>query len=254
MNLMHIGKEIFLTALASLPPCGGIARQWDSIETKQRFKKIEGEIRQIWKSIQRNPASPLEGPIRKFTRLIEDNNLMPDFNFRKAESCMILLREISNNSKFGQSNDPLIKYDRCIRIVKNNINTVDLEKELKLVVYELEREDLIFKHASMNSPLGFHAISPKEYFFCRTDSIFQEWSPKHDAKEIVKLLIDGKHDSIAVEKLDVQLKWGPRRLNSAIAFLHLNKLIHKDHDLGGIEYILQWIRLEEETYFFIKSI
>lgn len=246
---MHIGKEIFLTALASLPYLGGIARQWDSIETDQRFKKIEEKLRQIWELIQHNPASPLEVPIRKFTRLIEDNNLMPDFNFRKAKSCMIFLREISNNSKLGQSNDPLIEYDRCIRIVKNNINTEDPEKELKLVVYELERENLIFKHASINHPLGFHAIGPKEYFFCRTDDIFQEWSPKHDAKKIVNLLVDGKHDSIAVEELDAQLKWGARRLNSAIAFLHLRELIHRNYGLGGIKYVLHYIRLAEEAYF-----
>lgn len=257
MSLTNIGKRIVLDALSALPYTGAIAREWDSIENDERFKKIEQKIAEIWDVISKDPQLPLEGSIFKLMGLIENNELVPHFNFRKTESCMVFLKEINTRSELGQANDPTIEYDECIRIVKNNINTEGPEKELKLVVYELEKEDLIYKHADLNSPLGFHAISPKEYFFCKTDSVFQKWDPRCDAKEIVKLLINDDQDSVSIEKLDVRLEWGPRRLNSAIAFLYLNALIHHDFDLGEImgriDYVLLWIRLTEEAYFFLDN-
>ncbi len=176
-----------------------------------------------------------------------------NFDFQKSESCMIFLKEINTRSKLGQANDPFIKYDECIKIVKDNINTDDPEKELELIVYELVKEGLIYKRIDTSSRLGFAGIGPTEYFFCKTDSIFQKWDPKSDAKEIVKLFIKNNQDSATTEELDRKLKWGPRRLNSAIVFLYSNKSIQTKRELGGTKYVLQWIRLTEEAYFFIEK-
>lgn len=243
---LNIGKRILRDALCTIPYTGAIAREWDSFENDKRFKKMEQDI-------AKNPQLPLEGSIHKIIRLIKNNELVPDFDFRKAESCMILLKEINTRSKLGLTNDPFIKYEECIRIVKDNINTDDPEKELKLVVYELEKEDLIYKRIDMSSRLGFAGIGPTEYFFCKTDIIFQKWDPKSDAKEIVKLFIKNNQDSATTEELDRKLKWRLRRLNSAIVFLYSNKSIQTKRELGGTKYVLQWIRLTEEAYFFIEK-
>ncbi len=251
MDTKYIGKQIILNILTEIPFAGWIARQWDSIETDRRFKKIEQEITQIWEIVGNNPEASIEPVLYRFMDLIESNELVPSLDFRKTKSCMIFLREISNRSELGQPNDPVIEYDECINIVKDNIDDKDSERELKLVVYELEKKDLIYKHASGNSPLGFSSIGPKEYFFCKTDSIFQNWHPRYDAKEICNLGVN--KDQLSVQEIDGQLKWGPRRLNSAIAFLHLEGLIHHDSDLGGIKYVLPWIRFTEEAYFFLDS-
>jgi len=248
MEFKEIGKRIIQDLLASLPYGGGLATEWIRIETDSRIRKIEEKI-------GKSPQPPFENYLLEFLRAVEDGKLLPDLKFRKAEACVILLKELNNKSKLAQPNDPVIEYNECVKIIKNKIKNEDtkVEEQLRLVVYELERKDLIHKHADANSLLGFHAISPKEYFFCRTDSIFQDWNPQEDAKEIVRFLINSKKNSISIEKLDAHFGWGPRRLNSAIAFLHKEKLIHKDYNLGGIKYILPRIRLSEEAHFFLKE-
>lgn len=215
MNPRDVGKRMVLDLLSTLPYTGAI----------------------------------VEGSVRELMRLIESSELVPHSHFRKVESCMVFLKEINTRSELGQANDPLIEYDECIGMAKNSTHTEDPEEELELVVFELENEDLIYKLVSASSPLGFHAIGPKEYFFCKTDSVFQKWDPRRDAEEIVKLLVSDDEDSVSTEELDAQLEWGPRRLNSATASLDLADMIHHDHDLGGPRYVLPWIRLTEEAYF-----
>jgi len=255
MDIKEIGKRILQDALSILPYTPFIVVEWTRIENDKKFKEIEGEIKKIWEAIGKFSWKRLEVYILRLFKLLEDNNLLTTFNFRLSEACIGLAKEINNKSKLAQPNDPVIEYNECVKIIKNKIKDKDtkVEEQLRLIVYELERKDLIHKHADVNSPLGFHAISPKEYFFCRTDSIFQDWNPQEDAKEIVRFLINSKKNSISIEKLDAHFGWGPRRLNSAIAFLHKEKLIHKDYNLGGIKYILPRIRLSEEAHFFLKE-
>ena len=92
---------------------------------------------------------------------------------------------------------------------------------MRLVVHELEKEDLIYKHADLRSPSGYSSIGPKRYFFCRTDAIFQSWNPADDAREVVKFLLNVGQEAVSIAKLDAELVWGPRRLNPALAFLYL---------------------------------
>lgn len=42
---------------------------------------------------------------------MRSNELVPDLNFRKVESCMGLLKEINIRSELGQIHDPIISYD-----------------------------------------------------------------------------------------------------------------------------------------------
>ena len=181
-------------------------------------------------------------------RIVEHNGMVPAVQFRKAESCMLLLKQLSQNSELGQANDPLIKYDDCLQLIREKIDGENGKKELGLAIYELEKSGLIYKHVSVNSPFGWHTIGPREYFFCMTDHIFQNWNPKTDGKSVIRLLL-GRNDIAAnLEELDKGLGWGPRRLNSALAFLYMNNLIHHNYELGGIKYVLPWARLTEEAH------
>ncbi|HHT9124900.1 MAG TPA: hypothetical protein ACFYD6_03675 [Candidatus Brocadiia bacterium] len=239
--------DIFLDVLSFVPNMGPIVRKLDSIKNDLKLKDVKYEIEKIWNVIDKNPLLSFEVPILKSLKLIENNELVPNFNFRKAESCMALLKEINVRSKFGRENDPFIECNECIRIIKNNIPTVEgPEKELKLVVHELEKEDLIHRHP-------YAIISPKKYFFCKTDRLFQKWDPVQDAKKVVELLVDNKQDSASPEYVDRQFKWGPRRLNSAIAYLHLKKRIEHNIKPESGEYFLPLLKLTREAYFFIEN-
>jgi|GEM_PF-4909656 len=251
-NLRDIGKRLLLDGLASAPYTGGLAREWDSIENNKRFEKIERRISEILEAIGKDPERRLESAILKVLNLMETAKLLSVHQLRKAESCMILLREINQRSESGKANDPFIAYDECMKIAKG-FRVEDPEDELRLVLYELERQDLVYRHESATAQSGYSSISPKEYFFCRTDSIFQKWNPEDDAVGVIRFLVGESEQSIVSKTLDIQFKWGARRLNSVIAYLHLHGLIHADSRLGGIDYVLDSFRLTEEARFFLNN-
>lgn len=251
MNYKYVGKELLLDFLSGVPIFSVLARQIDSIASEKRFREIGEEIHHLENLIKMAHGVPNEGIISEALTLIEKVGSVKDFNFRKMKGCLAVMREINIRSKMGYANDPLIEYEECLKILKGQGNSKDLNKEFELVAYELEKEDLIYKHPSVSSPIGFHAISPQDYFFCRTDNIFQKWHPSEDADVVIDHMIKTKEENISLLELDKLLGWGPRRLNSAIAWLDYNGLIKKDYDFGsGIStgYVLWWIRLSEEAY------
>jgi hypothetical protein len=148
MNIRDIGKRIMLDFFASFPWTGAIAREWDTIENGARFKKIESEISEILDRVGRNAPVPLEDSAQELLRIVENNGLAPGVQFRKAELCMLLLKQLSNRSELGQANDPRIEYNECVQIVSDKINGENAQKELGLAVYELEKSALIYKHIS----------------------------------------------------------------------------------------------------------
>ncbi len=243
MDFTKFGKRALLDALSTLPYTGAFAREWDSIETDRRFKAIEQEISQLWEAVGRDSKLPVEESVLKTFHLIETSGLAPNFQFRRAESCMALMGKLSRQSKLGQEADPALGYDECLSIVRSLSGAESATKELEVVVYELQKADLIHRLPSGNAPKGWHAISPKDFFFCRTDRLFQPWDPSLDAMELIVVLISKTDESANLAELDSHFGWGPRRLNSAVAFLHQNDLIHHNYHLGGIEYVLQWVRL-----------
>jgi hypothetical protein len=247
VTIQDIGKRILLDFFASFPWTGAIAREWDSIENNARFKQIEQEINGIWETVGKDPLH-VDKSARQFLRTVQASGLAPEFQFRKSESCILLLKYLSDKSDLGQSNDPLMKQEECLQIIAESIGEDGAEKELRLAVYELEKARLIYKHASVNSSMGWHAIGPREYFFCSTDHLFQTWNPKSDAEAVIRFLLDRNEDAFNLEELDSALQWGPRRLNSAVAWLYMQGLIDRNYHLGGIKYVLPWMRLTEEAH------
>jgi hypothetical protein len=248
METKRMAKRILLDLFSALPYTGVIVHEWDSIENDKRFIKIEKDIDRIFEMIENPSRLHLEEPIIKLLMLIDNEHLLPNFNFKKMASCLAIIKEVNLRSIYGQAVDPFIELEDLVKIIEAIDNTKNPLDEIKLAVYELKKNDLIYDAPDARSPLGFHAIYPKEYFFCKTDCMYQSWDPKSDALEIIKLLIAEKDGMMSVENIDTAFTWGPRRLNSSIALLYLNGLINRQHELGGVKYILPWLWLTEEAY------
>ena len=155
------------------------------------------------------------------------------------------MRELNLKSQYGQDHDPIIECEQCLSLLRDPFPD-SYEKEFKLAAYELEEENLIHKLADANSSMGFHAISPNDFFFCRTDVLFQKWNPKIDAYAIIKHMLSEESEQLSLAEIDKVFQRGPRRMNSAVAFLYTLELIEDDHDLMidmSTNFILPWIRL-----------
>jgi hypothetical protein len=215
---------------------------------------------EIWKKLHgieseiHNKNSLLEKPLQNFIDLIEKANPDDSLNLRKLKTCLLLIKELNLKSKEGQLGDPCLDYEYLIGFIKSEIKPEDPNLELRLVSHELKKGDLIFLRSDINSPIGFCGIYPTNEFFYKTDHLFQEWNPEMDARQLCKLAIDKFSAYASVSELEKDIHWGPRRLNPALAYLFFNHLIEHDHDYGGIEYALPYLRLNEEGHFFADDI
>lgn len=251
MNIKGVGKELFLSALVYFPAGAVIVRQWDSITADRKFKSIEANIERLFKLIEDNPRCPLQDAILEAVELVDRNGLIEEKTFVKFKECMAIMQKLNFESKQGYANDPLLDIYQCSDVLRKVSDSTDLMEELRLVTYELEKEELIYRHVSANSPIGFHQISPRDYFFCKTDKLFQAWNPMQDADDIIQHIVSKKEDAVGLQELDQIFKWGPRRINPAVAYLYLTDMIDDSHELGGAivtGYVLSWIRLTEEAY------
>lgn len=251
MNIKWVGKEVFLSTLASFPVGASIARQWDSITTNQKFKSIEANIEKLFKLIEDNPKRPFQDAILEVVALAGRNGLIEERTFVKFKECMVIMQKLNFESKLGCANDPLLDIYQCIDTLKEVSDSADIMEELRLVTYELEKQELIYRHVSASSPIGFHQISPRPYFFCKTDRLFQAWNPEQDADEIIQHIIGKKEEVVSLQELGQIFKWEPRRMNPAVAYLYLTDMIDDSHELVDAivtGYVLSWIRLTEEAY------
>lgn len=250
-QVLSIGKNIFLDGMAMWSWTAGIVRQWDAIETNAKFKQIKTQIDGLADKVAIIQDSYFEASIAPLLNILEQSGVAEGFNFRKANLCFRMIEKINNDSVEGQENDPIMEFDDCVKVMETG-GSKDAITDLKLVSYELEKELLVYRHPDANSPLGFHAVAPRDCFFCKTDKLFQKWDPENDAKKIIKKLILENEETEHLSKIDEIFGWGPRRLNSAIAYMYYNGLIYNEHELGGIRYVLPYIRLSEEA-FLIKT-
>ena len=72
-----------------------------------------------------------------------------------------------------------------------------------------------------------------------------------DALEVCKRARQNGH--IPVGELDAELGWGPRRMNSALAYLAAHNLIDYFGDFGGIRHVLGSCLLNEEGHIFLED-
>lgn len=247
------GKRIFLDIilLFNFPPFQILVRELDRMENDKTYKTIMDQIHEIWERM--TPIEDRTFYFFKGLKLLQDHQLIPSIDLRKTKSCMVIIEELNKRSQTGQIHDPKITYDKCLEILKKKVQIDDLQNELASVVYELKRTGLIALRLDPSTPLGFYSIFPTEYFFCKTDHLFQKWNPKSDAIEIVRLLQKEKKESIWVQELDKILKWGRRRLNPALAYMRMKGWVKNIEEEGGQDYFLDRIHLSKEAYLALES-
>jgi len=170
---------------------------------------------------------------------------------RHPQSCRALAMSLSARSREGLEWDPQITWEEALEVVRPLGGVIDAEKELNLVVHELERADLVKTAADANSPSGWHMLGPTGDFFWKTDALFRSWNPRDDAREICKRA-EPPDNGFALQKLAQDLGWEPRRLNAALAFMVAHALVEAS-DSYASPYLFPWGHLTAEGEFFRES-
>lgn len=244
-------RELLVSLFALFTsPSGGIIRAIDNARLNDEMKGINEKIEKLQVAI--NAGIPLEDDWRGLVALLVDKKILDATMFRKHEYCILISKMLNLRSKNAQENDPLIMFSDLCEILSSSLKNEYAEDQVFLALYELEQNDLIYKHPDMNSRHGFGKIGPRSYFFCRTDHLFKSWWPQKDAELIIHQFVNG--EAVRLMDIDSKFNWGARRLNSAVAYLHYKGLICHDHELGGpSDYILTWFRFNEEAKLLIGS-
>jgi predicted nucleotide-binding protein with TIR-like domain len=167
---------------------------------------------------------------------------------RQPQSCRALAMALSARSKEGVAWDPQVAWEEALEVVRPLPGVIDPEKELNLVVYELEQADLVKTAADANSPFGWHMLGPTGDFFWKTDTAFQSWNPKDDARELCNRA-EAQDNGFAVQNLAQNLGWEPRRLNAALAFMVAHGLVEAP-EVYAPPYLFPWGHFTHEGQLF----
>lgn len=246
--------DVGLSALSELPAAGALIRLLDKWENDARLGKVEENVEHLLQTIGRD-GHVLDAHIQEAIRIALTIGGPEAFELRKADSCLTILRALNTRSELGREWDPELHRDEVITILRSLAGVADPVAELRAVIFELKRTDLILVCDNANTPPGtppVESIGPHRNLFCRTDSIFQAWNPADDAKELCRRSkADGGFNASI---LDDVLQWKPRRFNSAATYALRRGWIkvpyrNASHSL----YTLPWAHLTEEGEFFLES-
>ncbi len=165
---------------------------------------------------------------------------------RRTLSSLAIMRALSTRSQLGREWDPVLGRGEAIAIAETATTASDRIAELEASVLDLRFAGLILAREGENArsepPWG--AIGPHHFFFCRTDALFQPWDPETDAREICKQARQIR--VVDSPQLDLKLGWGPRRLNSAVAYGELQYWIEAPYRRArGDRYVLPRAYLTE---------
>lgn len=250
-DAVDVGLSLLSGLLRDVPGFGGVLRLFDKWETDARVGKVEADVQRLLEKIGRDGRS-LDAYVREAIRIALATGSTDAPQLRKADSCLVMLRELNTRSKLGLEWDPDLKRDAAVALIRSLLNPADPISELRAVVSELKRSDLILVNSDANAPaeLPWEAIGPSREFFCRTDRMFQSWNPEEDAKEICRhSKAERRFDASQLEAL---LGWGPRRFNSAAVHAQLRRWIEVPYrSAHHPKYVLPWAYLTEEGEFFV---
>lgn len=251
MKDKEIPKESFLAVMSMIPLAAGFVRAFDKGDQAATNDAIIAKLAEIEKELLRtNARIPLE--VR--SALAQAKDLANALDVRRFQTCLPVLREISNNSPLGMHGEPMLSYEELCELIKPVVaSDANIEREVKAVVHELENQRFVHKRADANARYGWRSIYPDEFFFARTDGVFQDWRPISDARTTCKRFPD-TDETIATSQIREALDWPPRRSNAAIAFLRMRGIVADDRALGGpTDDILRWVRFTEEAIFFLDE-
>ena len=254
-NAIDVGLSIVAELAQEIPGFGGLLRLHDKWATDERIGQLEEKVAGILAVIGRDgqPLAVHIGQAVKDTLLSEGPDTL---QLRKTDSCLVVMRALSQRSQLALDWDPSLGRDDARALVRGLLNHPDPVSELRAVVYELKRADLILVMNHSNAPedLPWESIGPAVQFFPRTDRIFQPWDPRRDAVTICSHPSTKERRAFNASDLDGELGWGPRRFNPAAVYAQLRGWITVPYQIAhDPKYVLPWAFLSEEGEFFLDE-
>lgn len=242
VNQMLMQSLVFgIVGAVGGPAAAVLAKLAEDLWSDQEQSELERRIAAIEHAIGRDPEAVrvnLDGVMT-----IIAGRTAPD-QLRHATSCLAVISALNTRSRHATDWDPHFTEEDVLEVLRGVPGVASAEKELALVVHELDRAGLIRRYVS--------DIGPSEDFFAKTDPLFQPWNPRDDARELCRRAQETEN-RIHLRQLDQQLGWGPRRMNAAIAYLKTNGLAD---DYGGMmngEYLNHDVTLTTEATFFLEE-
>ena len=218
----------------------------ERVEGDQRVAETEQQLRELQRHMGSDPR--LVGTSLNALLLpAPDSGSLPQL--RHARSCVTVARFINEASKHATDWDPQVSGDELLAALRQE-GIEAPEKELRFSLHELHRVGLVRSHPDPNTEFGM--IGPSPDFFWQTDSLFQAWDPRQDARDICRRFPDPEA-SFSPRQLDQELGWGARRLNSAVAFLIAHNLADDMEGMMDGDYLVHAVMLTTEASFFAED-
>jgi hypothetical protein len=237
---------------AEIPVFGALVRVLEKWTVDARVGRMEADVQKILEIIGPDDRA-LDERIQEALNAAVRLNVGDGIQIRKAESCLAIARYLNTRSELGWEWDPSLDREQALGIIRSHLGGGDPVSELRAVVAELKRVDLILVMDNCNAPeeLPWEIIGPEESFFCRTDSIFQSWNPEEDAREICRR---SKAERVFQVTLLDDLGWTPRRINSAAMFAKRRGWLNVPYEfVSSTAYVIPWANLSEEGEFFSET-
>jgi Mn-dependent DtxR family transcriptional regulator len=128
------------------------------------------------------------------------------------------------------------------------------DNEMALAVDELEEEGMVeLVRTSSMGKAGFSYIFAQSELFFKIDPIVKGWDPKEDAKMVAVVAVNRNKPYVRSQELAEDLKWEPRRLNSALQFLELHGYVDVSKAMGSAPYCRDGFAITSRTKRFASN-
>jgi hypothetical protein len=250
-------EDVALSVVASeiaaeIPVFGALVRVLEKWTNDARLGRLEADVQNIIAIVGRDGRA-LDARIQEALSVAIRLGIGERVQLRKADSCLAIMRYLSTRSELGREWDPALTREQALGIIKSQLAAGDAVAELRAVVFELKRAELIYVCDNANAPteLPWERIGPHAAFFCRTDAFFQSWNPEEDARKICRRSKTERAFQVAL--LD-DLAWSPRRINAATMFAKRRGWLTVPYEfVSDPTYVIPWAYLSEEGEFFSEG-
>jgi hypothetical protein len=148
-----------------------------------------------------------------------------------------LAAHLSAKSQHALEHDPIVDAEALGQILQMS------QELLGTAANELEERGWITLRKTLGiGKAGFSSLWATHRLFIESDHVLMAWVPKNDAKTIAKELLQKNDESSNLNELDAGLKWGPRRLNPAVAYLIGDDFVLSSRTMNAHPYISNWIK------------
>jgi hypothetical protein len=120
----------------------------------------------------------------------------------------------------------------------------------------LSQEDVVDAAHELTGLVGVYhdeILYPEEELFACFDKFWKSWDPAVDALLVATRMVNEPDFPENPEKIADELKWEPRRLNPALAFLCQRKLVWDYRALDSGPWLVNGVRKTDATRRFVKS-